>query len=369
MDGNIRKLASIQIIDEIKPHNNADSLELSKIGGWQVIVKKNQFKSGDLCVYCEIDSILPEKPEFEFLRSKHFKIKTMKLRGEISQGIIFPLDILPKDALVSTDVFNMEKLIGIDVTEILGITKYEAPISPQLMGKVKGNFPSLLIPKTDEQRLQSAMSLLKEIDGKICYITLKEDGTSYTSYHSVESDMTPEIMSLVQKVGVCSRNLEMKEDEEVNKNLPGNIYWRIAKQYDIENKLKEFYSKYSRNIAIQGEITGEGIQKNRLGLPRNTHQLHLFNIFDIDKQKYVDYTEFIVIASELNIPTVETIYFGRFNFTLEQLLEMSRGKYPNTQNNREGIVIRPNVETYSELLRGRLSFKVINNDYLLKEEE
>lgn len=363
MDGNLRKLARIERIDEIKPHNNADSLELAKIGGWQVVIKRGQFKSGYLCVYCEIDCLMPEKPEFEFLRSKHFRIKTMKLRGEISQGIAFPLEILPKEQFDDIKKYNRyEKIIGNDVTELLGITKYKPPISPQLIGMVKGNFPSYLIPKTDEERLQSKMSLLDEMNGKICNITQKEDGTSFTAYHIVEPDMTTEIMSLVQRVGICSRNLELKPEDT-------SIYSKIAKQYDIEEKLKEFYRNYGRNIAIQGEIIGEGIQKNRLELPRNIHQLHLFNIYDIDEHKYVDHNEFIIIASELGIPTVETIYFGRFNFTLEQLLEMAKGKYLGTKNNREGIVIRPDVEEYSESLRGRLSFKVINNDYLLKEEE
>jgi RNA ligase (TIGR02306 family) len=355
MEGNLRKLASIQKIDEIKPHTNADSLELAKVGGWQIVVKRGQFKSGDLCVYAEIDCLMPEKPEFEFLRSKHFRIKTMKLRGELSQGIAFPLDILGE--YISTS----GKIIGADVTEILGIKKYEAPISPQLSGIAKGNFPTHIIPKTDEERLQSKMSLLDEMKDKVCYITLKEDGTSFTAYHIVEPDMTPEIMSLVQRVGVCSRNLELKSEDT-------SLYTKIAKQYDVEEKLNKFYQDEGRNIAVQGEITGDGIAKNPLGLQRNKNQLHLFNIYDIDKHKYVDYAEFIMIASVLEIPTVETIFFGRFNFTLEQLLEKARGKYSGTKNNFEGIVIRPVEETFSEKLQGRLSFKVINNDYLLKEE-
>ncbi len=369
MDRNIRKLASIQKIDDIKPIEGADRIEVAKIGGWQIIVKKNEFKIGDLCVYCEIDSLLPEKPEFEFLKSKHFRIKTMKMKGVISQGIIFTLDILGETHDINyinsiykyPEQVDLNKFIGQDVTELLGIKKYEPPISPQLMGMSKGNFPIHIIPKTDEQRLQSAMSLLNEMKDKMCYITLKEDGTSFTAYHIVESDMTPEVMGLIQRVGVCSRNIGFKSEDT-------SLYTKISKQYDIENKLKYFYLKHDRNIAIQGEITGDGIQKNPLGLPRNTNQLHLFNIYDIDKHKYLDYNEFIRISSILKIPTVETIYTGVFNFTLEQLLDMAKGKYTGTQNNREGIVIRPAEETFSEKLQGRLSFKVINNDYLLKEE-
>jgi RNA ligase (TIGR02306 family) len=371
MDGNIRKLASIRRIDDIKPHDNANSLELAIIGGWQVVVKLGQFKPDDLCVYCEIDCLMPEKPEFEFLRSNHFRIKTQKIRGKLSQGIAFPISIL---GIVDNDIIyfngetrNISQMIGEDVSEYLGITKYEPPISPQLMGMVRGNFPSHIIPKTDEERGQNCLKVFEEMKGKTCYITLKEDGTSFTAYHIVEQDITPEVMSLVQRVGVCSRNLELK-----NESFPGadlNIYWKIAKQYDIEDKLIKFYHDTGRSIAIQGEITGDGIQRNRLGLPRNTNQLHLFNIYDIDNHKYLDYAEFIMVASVLEIPTVETIYFGVFDFTLEQLLEMAKGKYNGTENNREGIVIRLVEEAFSETLQGRMSFKVINNEFLLKEEE
>ncbi len=372
MDGNLRKLARIEQIVEIKPHDNADSLELAKIGGWQVVVKKGQFKAGDYCVYCEVDCLMPEKPEFEFLRAKHFRIKTQRLRGKLSQGIIFPLSILTDNIdeiknIISTngDVMTWDKMVGEEVTEYLGIKKYEEPISPQLMGMAKGKFPTDLLPKTDEERLQSRMKLLEEIKGKLCFITLKEDGTSFTAYHTVESNMSPDVMGLVERVGVCSREVDLKEEA-----FPGgkmNTYWNVARQYDIKNKLMDFYHDTGRNIGIQGEITGEGINDNRLGLPRNTYQLHLFNIYDIDAHKYVDYAEFILIASILEIPTVETVYFGRFDFTLEQLLEMAKGKYAGTDNFREGIVIRPAEETFSETLQGRLSFKVISNDFLLNK--
>ena len=212
---------------------------------------------------------------------------------------------------------------------------------------------------------QSAMSLLDEMKGKLCYITQKEDGTSYTAYHVVEPNIDPEVMELEQRVGVCSRNLELKNEAFTGADL--NIYWKITKQYDIENKLKEFYRNTGKNIAIQGEITGDGIAKNPLGLPRNTQQLHIFNIYDIDNHKYFDYEYMATICGLLEIPLVETIYFGKFDFTLEDLLKLAEGKYSGTNNEREGIVIRPTEETFSERLQGRLSFKVINNLYLLKE--
>jgi len=349
-----RKLASIQKIISVESIENADKIEKVKVLGWQCVAKKDEFKEGQLCVYCEIDSLFPEKPEFEFLRSKKFRIKTQKMRGVISQGIVFPLEILPEhDRLIILEEYHIngnEHIIGQDVTEKLGIIKYEPPISPQLMGQAKGNFPTHIVPKTDEIRLQSAIGVLEEIKGKDIYITEKEDGTSFTAYYKDEYRF-------------CSRNLDQK-NEVTNQS----IYAKISQQYFLENKLKEYYYKNGVHIAIQGEITGDGINKNPLGLPRNTYQLHIFNVWDIDNQKYFNVSNSMNIVKELGLDFVKLILYGRFNSSLEDLLEKAKGKYKGTKNNIEGIVIRPIHECYSETLQGRMSFKVINNDYLLKEE-
>lgn len=350
-----RKLATIQKIISIEPIENADKIEKAKVMGWQCVVKKDEFKPGQLCIYCEIDSLLPDKPEFEFLRSKKFRIKTQKMRGIISQGIIFPLEILPEhDRLVITEEYHIngnEHIIGQDVTEKLGIKKYEPPISPQLMGQAKGNFPTHIVPKTDEIRLQSAIGVLDEIYGKDVYITEKEDGTSFTAYYKDGV------------YGFCSRNLEQK-NEPTNQS----IYYKISQHYYLENKLSEYYYKNGVHLAIQGEITGDGINKNPLGLPRNTNQLHIFNVWDIDKQKYFDIEDANDIVHKLGLTPVKMIECWKFDYTLEQLIEKAKGKYYGTKNNIEGIVVRPIHECYSETLQGRMSIKVMNNDYLLKEE-
>lgn len=138
-----RKLATIETILSINPIPDADNIEVATIRGWNVVIQKNQYNVGDVCVYCEIDSVLPQNPEFEFLRPRGFRIRTIKLRNQYSQGIIFPLSILPEG----------EYLIGDDVTDIIGIVKYEAPIPAELNGIMKGDFPSHSI-KTDEDRIQ-----------------------------------------------------------------------------------------------------------------------------------------------------------------------------------------------------------------------
>ena len=349
-----RILASIQKIISVEPIENADKIEKVKVLGWQVIAKKDEFKEGQLCIFCEIDSVFPEKPEFEFLRSKKFRIKTQKMRGVLSQGIVFPLDILSDhDKLMLYEQYHIRgniNIIGQDVTEKLGITKFEQPITPQLMGQAKGNFPTYIVPKTDEIRLQSVISVLDEIKGKEVYITEKEDGTSFTAYYKDE-------------FGFCSRNLDQK-----NELTNQSIYAKIALQYNLENKLKEYYYLNGVHLAIQGEITGDGINKNPLNLFRNRQQLHIFNVYDIDKQKYYDVNDALGIVISLGLHFVKIIEYGTFNYTLEQLLEKAKGKYIGTKNNIEGIVVRPITECYSNVLEGRLSFKVINNDYLLKEE-
>lgn len=325
-------LASVQKVLEVHPIENADAIERIKVLGWQLVAKKGEFAPGDLCVYCEIDSILPENPEFEFLRARHFRIKTIKLRGVLSQGIAFPLSFLPAG----------EWKEGDDVTEIIGVQKYEKPVPLNMKGIVKGSFPGY-VPKTDEVRVQSVPEVVNEFVNAPLYITVKLDGTSATYAHkNGEFD-------------VCSRNLSLKEDET-------NIYWKLAAKYDLLNKLKQ-----KGNYALQVEICGPGIQKNPAGLKEV--DIFAFNVFNIDEARYLDFEEFKAFCEDIGVPVVPVID-ARVVFkeiTLEELLEMAKGVYEGTKTAREGIVIRPVKETYSETIKGRLSVKVCSNDYLLKE--
>ncbi len=250
----MRKLASIQKIWKLEPIEGADAIEKARVLGWELVVKKGEFNVGDLCVYCEIDSILPERPEFEFLKPRKMRIKTVRLRGQVSQGICFPLSVLPEGTPIEE---------GLDVTEILGITKYEAPVPAFLEGVMKGGFPSF-IPKTDEPRVQIVQEMLDRHVGETCYVTEKIDGSSVTYYFKDGN------------FGVCSRNMELEEDDK-------NSMWKFARETDLENKLK----KRNRNIALQGEIVGENIQKNTLNLRGQT--VFFYNVFDIDAYRYMDF--------------------------------------------------------------------------------
>ncbi|HEY4194541.1 MAG TPA: RNA ligase (ATP), partial [Mucilaginibacter sp.] len=268
----MRKLASIQLIRSLEVIEGADAIEKATVLGWQLVVKKGEFQVGDLCVYCEIDSLLPERPEFEFLKSRGMRIKTIRLRGQVSQGICFPLSILPNGTILEENT---------DCTAILGITKYEPPIPACLSGIAKGRLPSF-IPKTDETRVQVLQQLLSKYRGEKCYISEKLDGSSATFYINNN------------EFGVCSRNLELLEDDE-------NSFWKVARQMSIENKLRSLNGNY----AVQGELVGEGIQGNKLRLKGQTALF--FNAFDIDRFEYLSLDQFIQLCQQLQLPTVPII--------------------------------------------------------------
>jgi len=338
-----RALCSIQKVVGIEPIEGAEKIEICKVLGWQVVTLKNEFKPGDLCVFCEVDAFLPCRPEFEFLRkncfrkmwdgSEGFRIKTVRLKKQLSQGICFPLSILGP---------HCPAVEGQDVTELLGVKKWEVPIPAELSGRIEGQRPEW-IPRTDELRIQSYPDLLQEMKGVVCYCTTKIDGTS-GSFGRKDDEYV-----------VSSRKLVWKEDE-------GNAWWMVYRRYNIEQVLKE-----AGNYVIQGEVAGPGINKNKLMLKEP--ELFVFNMIDVNTGKYFDFMHVWEFCRKYNLQTVPRCWSGiAFDFTMEQLLEMAHGKYPGTDNDIEGIVIRPIYETYSNVLKGRMSIKVLNNTALEKED-
>lgn len=323
--------ATIQYIVDIKKHNNADTLELYTVLGWQVVDKIGSYEVGDKIIFIEIDSIVPDIPEFEFLKKVNMRVKTVRLRGELSQGLIMPLSLL--DGKIDS---NIELTEGLDISEVLGITHYEKPIPVHMGGIIKGNFPRY-VRKTDEIMIQKYPALITEMQGKRFYSTIKIDGTSGSFIHKdIDFD-------------ICSRTLSIKEDEN-------NIYWKMFYKYGLKEKLEEL-----GNVAIQGELAGPGIQKNRLGLKEV--KMFVFDIYYIDKREYCGYYELKEICEKYGLDMVELEEIGIFNYNLEQLVEKSRGLYKETNTEREGLVYRCVETIYSEILKNRLSFKVMNIDY------
>jgi RNA ligase (TIGR02306 family) len=342
----VRTLASIQTIKDIQPIENADSIEVASILGWKVVVVKNQFKVGDKVVYCEIDSLLPDIEIFSFLKPRGMRIKTIRLKGQISQGICFPISIVEQFGLLQEDMLD-----GQDVTEAIGVVKYEPPIPACLSGVMKGKFPSF-IPKTDETRVQVLQKLLDKYEGTNCYITEKIDGSSVT-YYLKDGEF-----------GVCSRNMELLESEE-------NTFWKMARQLNIENKLMA----YGKNIAIQGELFGEKIQDNKLKI--KGHRVLFFNAFDIDRFEYFNFEQFALLMANLGLDNVPILDFNyKLSNSIDRIIEMSKIK--STLNKdvwAEGIVIRPHKERIDLMLsnenfnNGRVSFKAINPEFLIKYGE
>ena len=337
-----RKLASIQTITEILPHPNADKLEIAKILGWQAIVLKDQYKAGEQVVYIETDAVLPEgKEEWEFMRDRHFKVKTIKLRGVISQGLVFHMDILNGEVELPHDPYA----VGDDVTEILGITKYEPYVPAQLAGIRKGNFPDFVY-KTDETRIQAVPELIASRQNTPFYVTEKVDGSSMTVYLKDG------------EFGVCSRNFDMKETED-------NSFWKVARALDLENKLRSC----NKNIALQGELVGPGVQKNKCALDKLT--MLVFNVFNIDTGTFMDFEDFKGWLRYFDLQSVPIVEENKLlPATVEELVEYSKApSLLNPKSPRKGVVFRPLVNCYDETLRGRLSFKVINPEFLLKYDE
>ncbi|NQS89142.1 RNA ligase (ATP) [Patescibacteria group bacterium] len=327
-----RKLVSVQKIKKITPIEGADKIEVAQVKGWEVVVQKGLHEEGDNVIYFEIDSFLPVKPEYEFLlrgsspkkmfldgeEVEGIRLKTIKLRGQISQGLVMPLE-------------DKGRKIGEELTKELGVLKYEQPISPSLAGKVKGSFPEF-IPKTDEERIQNMEYLLGGF-----YVTEKLDGTSTTFYKKDN------------QLGVCSKNLELMDS--------GQTQWKIAKELELEKNIPD-------GISIQGELVGEGIQKNPLKL--SGIQFFCFNVFSIDSGVYLDFEDFVkfcYIRKIEIVPVVITDY--SLPNSMEEILEHAEGKSILGKDcEREGIVVRPKIELKHN--KDRLSFKVISNKYLLK---
>lgn len=379
-----RKLASVQRVREIRPIEGADSIEIAVVNAWHVVTKKGEYKPGDLCVYCEIDSYLPIREEFEFLRKSSYKkmgdlegfrLKTIRLRGELSQGLLLPLSILegpdemkigiseqPWGSQLQLGPYDNAMVIeeGTDVTDLLGIVKYEAPIPASLAGVAKGGFPGF-IRKTDEERIQNLTSKYDKLQEEKYYTTEKLDGSSATYYFKDGV------------FGVCSRNLELQDpgvfepgsvlcEDGVERPKKENTYWKVARELFIEEKL----GTLEQNYCIQGELIGEGIQGNPYKL--KGHTLKIFNVFNIDTQEYLSLDEMISFLEKINVDQnpLELVPILQYEYklpdTIDEVLSQAEGKSslnPNTE--REGIVIRNHNKT--------VSFKAISNKFLLKSKD
>jgi len=331
-----RQLVTIRTVSELRPIPDADAIETAVVDGWTCVVKKGTFAAGDSAVYFEIDSLLPlADSRFTFLNKgsagrEFHRLKTIKLRKQLSQGLLLPVAEFPE---LRPDCSDM--------AAVLGIRKWEPVVPAHLAGIAKGLFPSF-IRKTDEERIQNMPWVLADEADSLFEVTVKMDGSSMTVFHRNG------------EIGVCSRNLELLE-------TPENTHWQVVKRLQLDEVLVQL----KRNVAIQGELMGPGIQGNREALKE--HGLFIFNIFDIDKREYMPVDERNEFVRELLTfdsckvqvcPTLGIHRLGEFQ-TMQDILAFADGPSLNNKM-REGVVFKR--------LDGALSFKVISNQFLLEEK-
>ena len=346
----MRKLASVQRIWKIEPIEGADRIELAHVLGWQCVVNKGQFQPMDPAVYFEVDSFLPVQPEFEFLRDSSyrktdimgegFRLRTMKFRGQISQGLLLPLDTFPQ--------ILKDAEIGEDVTEAIGVRKWEIEERISTGGTMIGTLPPD-IPHTDETRVQAEPELIQDFAGLEYYISTKMDGSS----HSVGLDS--------EGFHVTGHNYEYKDDGK-------SPFYEFVKALKLEEKMRAFAEENELlTFTIQGELCAPGIQNNRLRLTKP--EWYVFTVRENGKRASLE--RMLEICRRLELKSVPIEEIGQDlpskYSTVEALLERADGSYPNG-GKKEGIIIRPTNPVYCERISASLSMKVVSNKYLLKNE-
>ena len=342
------QLATFETITEIVPIEGADRIELAKVQGWQSVIRKGDYKAGDKVIFVPIDTVLTPAVWNKHLWDKNdptkpIRVRTVRMRGAISQGLIFPTSLVSAQEIWDHMDDPTE---DVSIAGMLGITKYEKQIHASLAGVAKGDFPSQFVSKTDEDNLKSNTRAFAEL--KKCHavsITLKLDGTSATFIKELDGTFR-----------VCSRNLELHDDVE-------NAHWQMARKYQLQELMKP-------GSVLQGEIVGPRIQKNPMGL--NAPELFCFNYKDLKTNKYVHVDEHTLdlIPTGLKWVThVATLSQAAFQYeTIESLQELANKQQYANGAIAEGIVLRGLNEAgdlvYSESLRKMLSVKIINQNYI-----
>lgn len=353
-----RQLASIQRVKEIVPIQGADSIELARVLGWQVVVKKGEFEVGDLGVFFEIDSVLPRRAWSEFLFKKPeeetFRLRTIRLRGALSQGLFIPIDAFMDWQQGTNPMGRYDE--GDEVTEQLGVVLYEPP--QKEYNPMSSTRPENLlnwfynIPKTDETRLQAVPALLDElVIGEQLVITQKADGQSVTAFwDNVEG-----------RFRTGSRNFEIAGD------------WKFTETFKHFPELFEALNLMTgRQLVFQGEFVGAGIQKDRMGYGEDYRYI-IFNVFEPETGRYWDALDvmglslhFVQRYTNAAFNPFQVITVSEEDKKLETWIERANLGWYGSGHRQEGIVVRPLRERFSPTLRDRFSFKVISPEFLLK---
>lgn len=310
----------------VSPIPDADRIEAVEVvcgkgGKWAGVVKKGEFQKGYPCAVFLPDALLPsDNPDFSFMEKSKFIVRQARFRGARSEVLVLPYPgLLP---------------LGEPLDEVYKVRKYEKPVDPSIAGDVVGEFPTAILPKTDEPNFQIVPEMVSNLVGKYFYATEKADGSSGTAF------------VLDGKLRVCSRNYELKES-------PKTAGWILAKHYGLAEKLPE-------GMAVQFEMLGNKIQGNPMGI--NGLDMRVFNLYSITDRQYRNFADLKEFCAKNGLPMVAVVEEGQlFQMSDAHALQaFARGTYPNGKP-REGVVIRPMLE---QRVNGeRLSFKVINLEY------
>ena len=347
----MRKMASLRKIEKLTPIPDADAIEVARVGGWNVVVKKGEYSPGDLCVYLEIDSWVPHaiapflsggKVPKDYEGITGARLRTVKLRGALSQGLVLPVSVLPSESQLAE---------GDDVSDILGVIKWEPPVDVSLRGVQRstgvpgGGFP-YGIPKTDLERIQNVSRLPV---GELFEVTVKLDGSSCTLLHDIDG-----------QVRVFSRNIELDRTSPLNAS---NAFVRIS------NELEECVKSMPTGYALRGELMGPGIQGNREGF--RDIKFFAFDVWDSlgENPGYLKPDDAKSMFWAHNIPSVPLLH-ERFKIEphhdREFFLQWAEKVHSINHVVAEGLVFKhvDGRDSQCEVPR----FKAISNLFLLKEK-
>ena len=359
----MRKLASIRQISEIYPIEGADLIVRIRVDDWYCVALKSEFNVGDLCVYFEIDSFIPIMPQVEHLRARAYKkmgdkegirIKTIRLKGQIAQGLALPIhtffDMFADSKFDEGQELSEYFFVGNDVSELIGVEKYEQPIPLELAGRVKGNFPNF-IKKTDQDRCQNiGYRIFNDYKDTTYEITMKLDGTSFTGFYKDEP-------------GVCGRNWQLQMDEWNASNALVRLF--------IDSGMQSVLQTHGKNIAVQGELMGPKIQGNREGLTAYT--LYVFDIYDINTQQQLNPdnrrdTLQALYDLGMNREMVQHVPIFAYGVTLN---DMGINSVAEMLADADGpsIVHAVSEGKVYKSMDGQFSFKAISDKFLLKEKD
>lgn len=338
----MRELVRIVSITNVRPIPDADAIEVAFVGGWPVVVPKGEYEKGSKAVFFEIDAFLPEgNPHWQFLidiisreynGQKGHVLKTVRKRKQVSQGLLLPFG--PFSELLVDVPF------GVDVSDKLGVVKFEAPTPEVEFGLARCVKPSM-IPTTDEERVQNIPDEVKQwADEEVQWETTEKlEGYSFTA------------AKLEDGIHICSRGVSYLE-------TPGNIFWQVANRLQLVQKIEAMFP--DRYLAFQGELVGPGVEGNIYKLTQ--HRVYLYKVYDVMTGFYFSDEERNRVAEMmgmLHVPFLGFVTLPKEN-TVDAILAMADGVSVIANVPREGVVFKSRD--------GRESFKAVSNKYLLKQK-